>query len=143
MMSDDLTAERQAVHSLVWGDHDVLADEIDAGHLVAGYFVGPAHRAVLAAVLDLVAERTIPAPAAIHDRLVATGWRPAAATDAVLCAGTYAPWTGQLRRLPGYLELVAEDHERRRMRERVVALADQLDRSGGPARVAAELGVAS
>lgn len=136
-------AESQAVHAVVWGEPEVLFDEIDAGHLVAEHFTEPAHQAVIEAVIHLVAVEAIPTPAGIHEHLIGVGWTTDDAVAAVLMPGAFAPWTGQLWRLPLYLAEVAEQHHRRLMRTRVVILADQLERPGGPARVAAALGVAS
>lgn len=139
MTATDLRLERDAVNALMFGTQagDMVREVRSA--LDAGHFADPWCAAVAAAVVGEV-DTSEPGALmlAVHHRLVATGthrerdfWQ--------LCLADVKP--GTLNALPMLLHKLAEAAERRRLLDRLVALADTLERPGGPARVAEVLGM--
>lgn len=137
-MSDDLALEGALANAAVWGPPDQAAAMVP--ELRSAEVVDPWCRAVLDAVAD-ASPLVDPTPGAmamaVHERLVAQGIDDFAR----LVLADVEP--GTLHALPFLLGRLDEAQERRKLRARLVALADTLERPGGPARVAEVIGMAS
>lgn len=121
-----IDAELAAVNACLWGPTDQLAGLL--GELDSGLFVDPWCREVVELVHQ--GATTVDMP----DALRARGWVGPCAPSVVLADVTAAG--GRLDALAFYLGRLREGQERRRVLAQLVALADTLERPGGPARVA-------
>lgn len=142
-MTIDLTIQRTAVNTLLFGTQAADLRPKALAAVDAGHFTDPWCAAVAAAAVEVVPTVDITQPGAlmlaVHRSLVTKGthrdrdfWQ--------LVMADVEP--GRLNALPLLLHKLAEAAERRRVMARLVALADTLERPGGPARVAELLGVA-
>ena len=131
-MDNERALELATVNAAVWGNQ--AADLVP--ELRAAEFVDPWCAAVVSAVADVLPMgNTAPGALAMatHERLVELGHhRP---RDFWQLALADVP-PGTLHALPWLLGRLEEAAERRRVMARLVALADTLERPGGPARVA-------
>ncbi len=130
-----------ALHAALWGEPDDVLDAIDRGTWRLQHFTDPTERTTATAILDLVLAGEVPEVAAVHAALVAKGIDQPTAAAMVTLSGAFEA-AGCLRGgLHHFLHILAEDQTRAVVMARLVALADAVDRPGGPERVAVALGV--
>jgi hypothetical protein len=139
-VEDERALERATVNAAVWGTQAAdLVPELRAAELV-----DPWCSAVVSAIADVstMADTSQPGALALatHERLVATGIHEDRDFYR-LCLADVPP--GTLDALPFLLGQLDEAAQRRRVLARLVALADTLERPGGPARVAELIGMTS
>lgn len=142
-MTLDLSSQRTVANALLFGTQaaDLRAEVLAA--LEAGHFTDPWCAAVAAAVVEVVSTVDASEPGAlmlaVHRHLVANGTHRERDFHLLVLADVEP---GTLNAVPMLLHRLAEAAERRKVLARLVALADTLERPGGPARVAEVLGVA-
>lgn len=134
-------AELAAIEVLVWGDPEATIDAYEAGTIRPEHFADPDRRTVAEVVVELIDAGVPPSPVGVHDRLLALGWSQEAATAAVLNRGGFEAANHRLDALDCRLAVLADEHDRHRLRVKLSALADTLDRPGGVERVAEVLEV--
>jgi hypothetical protein len=135
------TLEGIAIRTMVWGDAEQVLDAIDAGALVPDHFADPCHHRTAQAVLGLVCAGQVPTYGAVIGELLAQGLNGEAVANAVVPDGSLDAADYRLDGLAHWLHRVTEDHLRRLTMQRLLGLANTLERPGGPAQVAEVLGV--
>lgn len=131
--------ELAVVNAAIWGlDTSSHLDE-----LADVEFLDPWCRDVAKVLIDLWAEiepgsRRVN-PLAVAEAVERLGWRPTTSPSIFLAEVTAAGYS--IHALPLYLGQLREVAQRRHLLARLVALADTLERPGGPARVTEVLGV--
>lgn len=132
--------EAAVVHAALWGDLEATIDAYEAGLLHAAPLTDPGHRAVVAAIAEVIDAGHAPFPERVIDRLVANGAEQADAVDAVVMTGVFEALGCRCGDLCAALAELNTTRERDRLEQRLLALAITLHRPGGVARVAHELG---
>lgn len=143
--------ELATVEVVAWGDESNIIGVWEAGMLLADLFTDPDHRAIVGAACALVANGEAPMNETLHRQLMADGWPCWDAAVLLAVDGGRDALVAVLPdadghrydALPHLLAKLIEEHERQRLHDQLVTLANRLRFPGGPARVAEALGVAS
>ena len=134
-------AELAAAHDLAGWNPDPIIVAFEEDEIVPENFTNPAFRMLAETVITMITNGVPPTPTLIRDHLVAAGLSGEDAAELVLVPGGFEAAGYRLDGVRFHLHQLAEHVERERLERQLVSLHDTLSRPGGPARVAAALGV--